>query len=206
VIAVRALPASSPAVRLARHLGLDANPLRRTADRAEAWFRIGVLAALLVGGPLAAIGAGQWAYHTGIREATAQAARLHSARAVLLQPAPLVLSNAGAFDYGEARVRARWQDPDGARHTGEILAAMGLPAGRTVTVWLNSAGKLTGPPLQAAQITSRAIAIAALTPAALAVVLLSALLLIRCLLDRRRLAAWDAAWLAVGPRWTRHGP
>src|ERR1019366_4933982 len=160
-------------------------------DRAEAWFRIGVLAALLVGGPLAAIGAGQWAYHTGIREATAQAARLHSA---------------GAFDYGEARVRARWQDPDGARHTGEILAAMGLPAGRTVTVWLNSAGKLTGPPLQAAQITSRAIAIAALTPAALAVVLLSALLLIRCLLDRRRLAAWDAAWLAVGPRWTRHGP
>jgi len=23
--------------------------------------------------------------------------------------------------------------------------------------------------------------------------------------DRRRLAAWDAAWRAAGPKWSRHG-
>lgn len=49
-----------------RILGLDGNPLRRASDRAEAWIRIGLLAAFLVAGPLAAIVAGQWMYHSGV--------------------------------------------------------------------------------------------------------------------------------------------
>ena len=52
--------------RLARALGLDRNPLRRATDRAEAWIRIGLLAVFLIAGPMAALGAGHWAYHTGI--------------------------------------------------------------------------------------------------------------------------------------------
>jgi hypothetical protein len=206
VIAVRALTKRPRAVRLARKLGLDANPLRRAADRTEAWCRVAVLVALLIGAPLAAITAGQWAYHAGVREARAQTAQLHSTRAVLQRPAPLVLSAAGAFGGGESWVRARWQAPGGARRSGQILATTGLRAGSTVTIWTNSAGEIASPPLQPSQITSRAIAVAALTPAALAVVLLTALLLIQHALDRRRLAAWDAGWMAVGPRWTRNRP
>lgn len=200
------LIASPRAVQLARRLGLDANPLRRAADRAEAWLRIGVLVALLVGGPLAAIGSGLWAYHAGQHEARAQAARLHTARAVLLKPVPLLLGGSGDDGQGEAWVRARWPVGSGASRTGEILATMGLPAGSAVTVWLNPAGQLAGPPLRPAQVTSRAIAVAALTPAVLSVLLLTVLLLIQYVLDKRRLAAWDAAWLAVEPRWSGQRP
>jgi hypothetical protein len=48
--------------RPARALGLDGNPLRRASDRAEAWIRIGLLAVFLIAGPMAALGAGGWAY------------------------------------------------------------------------------------------------------------------------------------------------
>ena len=59
VITVSAIPARPPrTTRLARTLGLDGNPLRRATDRAMTWIRIGLLAAFLAGGPLAAIGAG----------------------------------------------------------------------------------------------------------------------------------------------------
>ena len=68
VIAVSAIPARPPrATRLARILGLDGNPLRRATDRAMTWIRVGLLAAFLIGTPLAAIGAGHWMYHAGIR-------------------------------------------------------------------------------------------------------------------------------------------
>jgi hypothetical protein len=55
---VSAIPARPPrTTRLARTLGLDGNPLRRATDRALTWIRIGLLAAFLPGGPLAASGA-----------------------------------------------------------------------------------------------------------------------------------------------------
>src|SRR5215471_468881 len=38
---------------LARRLGLDRNPLRRRSDRAEAWIRIALVLAFLIGAPLA---------------------------------------------------------------------------------------------------------------------------------------------------------
>jgi hypothetical protein len=72
---VSAIPARPPrSTRLARTLGLDVNPLRRATDRAMTWIRVGLLAAFLTGGPLAAIGAGHWMYHAGMTEARAQAA------------------------------------------------------------------------------------------------------------------------------------
>jgi hypothetical protein len=59
VITVSATLARPPrTTRLARALGLDGNPLRRATDRALTWIRIGLLAAFLASGPLAAIGAG----------------------------------------------------------------------------------------------------------------------------------------------------
>jgi hypothetical protein len=66
VITVSAIPARPPrTTRLARTLGLDGNPLHWATDRAMIWIRIGLLAAFLAGGPLAAIGAGHWMYHAG---------------------------------------------------------------------------------------------------------------------------------------------
>ena len=43
---------------LGRRMGLDANPLRRGYDRAEAWVRLGLVLVFLIASPLAAIGLG----------------------------------------------------------------------------------------------------------------------------------------------------
>ena len=207
VITVSAIPARPPrTTRLARTLGLDGNPLRRATDRAMTWIRIGLLAAFLAGGPLAAIGAGHWMYHAGMTEARAQAADRHSARAVLLEPARPPVTTAASSGDDQAWTLARWQGTGTAPRTGEVLATLGSPAGSTVTVWLDASGKLTRPPLQPGQITDRIIVIAALAPTVLALSLLTALRLAQRVADRRRLAAWDAAWSTVGPQWTRRRP
>jgi hypothetical protein len=207
VITVSAIPARrARTTRLARTLGLDGNPLRRATDRAMTWIRLGLLAAFLAGGPLAAIGAGNWMYHAGMTQARAQAADRHSARAVLLEPAVPPVTTAASGGDGQAQALAQWQGPGTAPRTGEVLATLGSPAGSTVTVWLDASGKLTRPPLQPAQITDRTIVAAVLAPAVLALSLLTALRLAQRLADRRRLAAWDAAWSTVGPQWTRRRP
>jgi hypothetical protein len=204
---VSAIPARPPrTTRLARTLGLDGNPLRRATDRAMTWIRVGLLAAFLAGGPLTAIGAGHWMYHAGMTEARTQAADRHSARAVLLEPAVPPVTTAAPGGDNQARALAQWQGPGPAPRTGEVLATSGSPAGSAVTVWLDASGKLTRPPLQPGQITGRTIVVAALAPTVLALSLLTALRLAQRLADRRRLAAWDAAWSTVGPQWTRRRP
>jgi hypothetical protein len=206
VITVSAKHSRPPrTTRVARALGLDRNPLRRATDRAVAWIRVGILAALLAGAPLAAIGAGHWIYHAAMTEARVQAADRHTARAVLLEPTPPVTIGApGGVD--RAWALARWAGTGVGPRTGEILAALGSPAGSMVTVWLDASGKLTGPPLQPAQITDRAIAAAVMVPTVLTLSLLTTLWLAQRLADRRRLAAWDSAWSTVGPQWTRRKP
>jgi hypothetical protein len=170
------------------------------------WIRVGLLAAFLAGGPLAAIGAGHWMYHAGMTEARAQAADRHSARAVLLEPAGPPVTTAAPGGDDQARALAQWQGPGTAPRTGEVLATSGSPAGSAVTVWPGASGKLTRPPLQPGQITDRTIVAAVLASAVLALSLLTALRLAQRLADRRRLAAWDAAWSTVGPQWTRRRP
>src|SRR5690348_18497696 len=71
--------------RLARALGLDRNPLRRATDRAEAWIRAGLLAVFLIAGPMAALGAGHWAYHTATTANRVPAAPAHRVRPAALQ-------------------------------------------------------------------------------------------------------------------------
>ena len=152
--------------RLARALGLDRNPLRRASDRAEAWIRIGLLAVFLIAGPLAAIGAGGWAYHGGTTTApvhTTAPARTATATA---------LTGAGLTRAGQASqtwARARWQSTGTSPRTDDAVAAVMTLA-------------LTGLALLAAQ------------------------RLIRALLTRRRLAAWESAWSRIGPQWTRGRP
>jgi hypothetical protein len=203
---VSALPARLPRrVRLARALGLDHNPLRRRTDRVLAWFRIAMVAVFLAGGPLAATAAGNWMHGAAVSEARVQAAAKHSTGAVLLQRSPLLpppivgMLRAGS----QTPVLARWKGADGAARTGEVLARPGLAAGSPVTIWLSDSGQLTAPPLQPDQITERTVATALLALAVLALLVLAVLRLARAIADRRRLAAWDAAWTAVAPEWTR---
>ncbi len=77
------------------------------------------------------------------------------------------------------------------------------PARGMVMIWINQAGRLTGPPLQPAQARGQAVLAAILAPLILGMIVLCAGQLARVALNRRRLAAWDAQWRATGPQWTR---
>ncbi len=108
--------------RLARALGLDRNPLRRATDRAEAWIRVGLLAVFLIAGPVAALGAGHWAYHAGITAARVPAEPTHRIKPAALQQTPTIadLPRVGQ----EGRTGARWEGTGPSARTGEVLAAV----------------------------------------------------------------------------------
>lgn len=186
--------------RLLRGRRLDRNPLRRRSDRVETVVLGVLLAVFLAGAPFAAHAAGSWAYATSAREAQAQRASLRQVPATLLKPAPAW--NAYANGGGVPEVDARWRAADGQVRTGEVFVPAGAAAGSVVLVWTNQAGQLVGPPLGPTQLASRAQLAAAAAAGCLAVALIAAGWLARRSLNRRRLAAWDADWLANGPRWS----
>ncbi len=123
---------------LARRLGLDRNPLRRGTDRAEAWIRIALVLAFLIGAPLAAWGAGSWAGSVAPTAAHLQRAGEHRVPATLLRNVP---GDADQwFTVRFAWVKARWTVPHGTVRTGYVQAPVGSPAGSTVPVWLDRSG------------------------------------------------------------------
>ncbi len=171
----------------------DRNPLRRPCDRAEAAL-IGMLLVLfLLGAPLSALFAARWAHSA----AGAQSSR-YRVQAVLLADASY-----NAYAWSDTVVKARWTAPDGTHHTGNIQAAVGTHRGAKVTIWTNRSGQALGPPLTQYQIDSQAVLAAVVAPLTLAFVVISLGLLGHQLLERRRLAAWDAEWRTTGPQWTR---
>jgi hypothetical protein len=191
-----ALPRVTRRGRLWRGLWPSRNPLRRTCDRVEAAFAAGLLATFLIVAPLLAMFAGQWAYGTSVRAQRAALATWH------LVPATLLVGAPAQTIYCCATVRARWTAPDGTRRTGWVPAPTGAWAGSTVRVWVDRSGRRTGPPLTDSQVANRVILAAVAVPTAIAITLLGVGVLAHWVLDRRRLAAWEAEWRATGPRWT----
>ena len=106
---------------------------------------------------------------------------------------------AGVLPLG---VDARWRAPGGQLRTGLLFAPSGATAGSTILVWVNRAGQLADPPLGRAQLAARAQLAGEVAVGVLAITLAVIGWLARRSLNRRRMAAWDADWLATGPRWT----
>jgi hypothetical protein len=185
--------------RRLREFWPDGNALRRRWDRAEAVILAGLLAAFVIGGTLAALIAGRLAYEGALRARDAELAAFHQVPAVLLTTA--ALQPAGFYGSAEAW----WRAPDGLRRTGQVYSVAGTPAGTTVKVWVDAAGRLADPPLQPSQVQGQAVATAVLAVMAVAVVLWGAGLAAHCMAQRRRMAAWDDEWRAFGPRWNHHG-
>jgi len=99
-------------------------------------------------------------------------------------------------------VRARWTAPGGTSREGEVYAPAGARAGAAVMVWTDGLGRLEPAPVQRADVAAQE-ALAALLAAVLAAAAVGGTgFLARRVLDRRRLAAWDADWSRTGPRWT----
>lgn len=191
----------SPISRWLRGLRPDHNPLRRASDRAESAILGLLLGAFLVGSPLLAIACGQWAASAALRMANAQQAARHQVTAVLTADTPDPAQTA----YGglmPVEVSARWTTPDGITHAGKVFAPAGDKAGSLVSIWIDAAGRPTVAPMLASEASSQRALAALLAPVGLGMVLLGAWRLARRILDKRRMAAWDADWQATGPRWT----
>ena len=188
---------------LAHRAGLDANPLRRGSDRAEAWLRIGLVVVFLIASPLAAIGLGKLTSAASFSAARAQAASERQVTATLLDKVARAADDPLYGATGFVWAKAQWTAPDGQRRIGQVPAPVGSQAGRAVSIWVDTAGQLVYPPIGESQIASRVIAVVALTPAALGVMLLIVSWLAKSVLDRRRLKDWAAEWSAVEPQWTK---
>jgi hypothetical protein len=181
----------------------DRNPLRRAADRFESFAVFALIIVFLAGAPLAGMAVGKLAYASAARIAHSQSAAWHRVTAVVLKDVP----KADANPYGAADVQevpASWIAPDGSKHTGQITAAPGTDKGSAVTIWTTGAGRQTGPPLQHPQVVDQAALAAFLTILGGGVGLLLSGVLIHRALDRRRLAAWGAAWATTGPLWSNY--
>jgi hypothetical protein len=99
-----------------------------------------------------------------------------------------------------------WKTAGAPARTGEVLAPEGSSAGTVVTVWLDASGHVTSPPPEPGQAANEPTLAALMALAVVALVLLAVLRLTRRFLNWRRLAAWEAAWPAIGPRWTGYRP
>jgi len=187
--------------RLARKLGLDANPLRRRTDKIDTWLMAQFLVVVLVGAPLLAIAAFTWAARAGAAEQRAERS-WREVPAVLLRSVPAPDSIAGGV-FGYSWVPARWTAPSGQVRSGEIPVEVGLTAGRKVRLWVDAAGRPTDAPITHRAVMARAATAAGVATAVLLIALSCLALIVRWLLDRRRLADWELAWAIVGPQWTK---
>jgi len=180
----------------------DRNPLRRGVDRAESRLIAALIVLFLLGAPLVALAAFQAGWHGAAVAARQEKAAWRQVPAVLLHGIPPLASNV----YGPIQltpVPARWKAPDGTAQSGTVMAAFGTRAGGTVTIWTSRSGRQTGPPLTPSQIVDQAAVAAMLAVTGQTLLLIVSALIIRRILDRRRMAAWDAEWNATGPHWSR---
>jgi hypothetical protein len=187
---------------MTRRLGLDHNPLRRGSDVIEAWLLPAAVAVFLILGPVVA-GVTGWRVHADNLAAQRAERSWHRVPAVLLQAAPGPLMSDNGANSWLVWTTARWS-AGGRAHVGSIPAPAGTRAGATVPLWLDRAGKVQVP-LTAASARDRIIIAGSLALAMLAAFLAGLTLLGRRVLDRSRLAGWEAAWLSVGPQWSRQG-
>ena len=187
---------------MTRRLGLDHNPLRRTSDVVEAWLLPAVIAVFLILSPFVA---GAAALSVRAENTAAQRATQswHQVPAVLLRAAPGPMMSDNGANAWLVWTPARWA-ANGRTRTGIVPAPSGTKAGATVRVWVDRTGNVQVPPLTPARAGDRVVVAMAFALAALAVFLACLALVIRAVLDRRRLADWETAWLSVGPQWSRH--
>jgi len=190
-------------VRLSRRLGMDGNPLRRRADRIEAWLAPAAIAVFLALCPVAAVGVSAWVHANNAAVQRAERS-WHPVKAVLLRAAPGPAETDGGANTWTVWTQARWS-VGGVQRTGAVPVPAKSAAGSTHTVWLNRAGAVEAPPASPSQVAGLADTATSIALTALAVLLAGLTWLIRRALDRRRLARWESAWLTTGPRWSHQG-
>src|SRR5579863_7002394 len=180
--------------RAVRGARCDRNPLRRATDYLETC----LLAALFVAA--AARAAGHAWYTDATQTRQAQLAARHEVTAVLAQSAKLV----GEYTLSsQVPTLASWKSAGGTLRAGDVPALPGSPSGTLVNVWTDASGYLVSPPLTVTQVADQADAARVAAVGGIIVGYMASTLAIRQLLGRRRMAAWDADWVATARVWNR---
>jgi hypothetical protein len=201
----RATPPAQPAEELPYVLlwRWRRNPLRRRADLAQAWIGVALFLAVLAAIPAALFLVGDTAYRHNKETAQHQTATRHRTPAVLVHDAPRH-PEPGSDEAKKALypVIVRFTDPHGHTRTAKTDVEPALTAESTVHVWVDAAGKITGPPLTMEQVRNRAMGCAVLAAMTVPLFGAAAYGYANHRLERHNLAQWDAAWAEIAPRWT----
>jgi hypothetical protein len=104
---------------------------------------------------------------------------------------------------GYVPVEATWTSAAGVRRTGELLAPAGRGKGSTISIWTDAAGNLVNPPLAASQVAGQGDMGAVAAIAGLGALYLCEAAIVRRVVNRRRLAAWEADWAVTAQVWNR---
>jgi len=181
--------------RFGRRVRPGRNPLARAGDRVEALLLLLAVAGALLAIPFAAA-FGSETYAAQNARAAEERATRHPATAVSLAAAsgqPYSTDGAGA-PAAQTSVPAAWFDARGTRHTGEVLADPGSPAGTRVSIWLDQRGEPAGEPLSTSTSVADGVFAAILLWAAITGALAGLYATARFVLIRFHAAAWDRAW------------
>ncbi|MFB9466745.1 Rv1733c family protein [Streptomyces cinereospinus] len=195
-MSARKLPhASGPVPPHRKHVPNGANPLRRTSDRCESWFRALLMLVLVLGLPVAALSAGPAAYESSMRTVRIQSAERQQADARVAS----ITERVGEATKRQARVH--WADDRGTERTGTTLVERDTPEGATVRVWVTGDGAVTSPPMTQPQAVTTGWFAGGAAATAVAAGVFAARAGVRHVLDRRRFAQWGAEWEQVEPLW-----
>ncbi len=181
--------------RFRRRVHPGHNPLTRFGDRVEAALLVLVFAGALLALPFAAA-FGSETYASQTARAEQERTTRHPATAVSLVAAPsqtYSTDGAGA-PAGQTTIPAAWFDARGARHTGDVLADAGSPAGTHVSVWLDQRGELANEPLSPSTSAADGVFAAILLWVAITGALAAVYGAGRLAVSRLHSAAWDRAW------------
>ncbi len=185
-------------LRAIRGARLDGNPLRRGIDRLETCLLAGLFVVLAAVTPSAMRLAGHACFAAAMHTRQEQLTTRHQVRAVLTEEASPV---SGYSLSAYVLTRATWSSVGGVRRSDEVPADPGSPKGAVVPVWTDSSGYLVSPPLAVSEAASQADAAATGVIVATGVLYVAGAAAIRHVLNRRRMAAWDADWVATARMW-----
>jgi hypothetical protein len=143
-------------------------------------------------------------YAAARTEARQQQSASHQVTATVLGPQAANLDD-GTVTGSPAGypMRLRWTWRGHSRTGGQTLYRDAAPGSRT-RLWVDAAGRPTGPPLSAVDAVMVAVGVA-LGGAMLALLLsVAAVRAFRAWLLRRRSLLWEEEWARIGPVWSRH--
>ncbi|MGW0613761.1 Rv1733c family protein [Streptomyces sp. NPDC002788] len=176
------------------------NPLKRRADRAEAWLVLGVWALTVCVGVLAGTAVSRSVADGLARERV----EWRPLVARLAERAPGKAAEDGSvLRADQVWASARWTAADGSSHSGQLRVPAGSAAGTPVTVWTDPEGRQVTRPVTASQARVRAVLIGGVAGVGAAAVPLAGGRAVRSRLERDRIDRWDAEWAHFGPMWGR---